>query len=93
MMGHQQGRRFGLLLEYSVGQAPEMRSAGVRRLLVYFADYHCSHHVAINGDSWPDEVRLSDLEPRFTCSACGNRGADVRPNFDWGKPGALMSGY
>ena len=24
-------------------------------------------------------VRLSDIEPRFTCWACGHRGADVRP--------------
>jgi len=35
----------------------------------------------ISGDRWPDDVRLSDLEPRFTCQACGRRGADVRP--DW----------
>jgi hypothetical protein len=26
-------------------------------------------------------VRLSDLEPKFTCQVCGHRGADVRPNF------------
>ncbi len=26
-------------------------------------------------------MRLSDLEPRFTCQACGRRGADVRQ--DW----------
>jgi hypothetical protein len=26
-------------------------------------------------------MRLSVLEPRFICSACGKRGADVRP--DW----------
>src|SRR6266404_3839002 len=25
----------------------------------------------------------SDLEPRFVCQACGQRGADVRPDFDW----------
>jgi hypothetical protein len=28
-------------------------------------------------------VRLSDIEPRFVCQACGKRGADVRPNFHW----------
>jgi len=28
-------------------------------------------------------VRLSDLEDKFTCTACGKRGADVRPDFDW----------
>jgi hypothetical protein len=27
------------------------------------------------------DVRLSDMEPRFTCQACGRRGPDVRP--DW----------
>jgi hypothetical protein len=24
-----------------------------------------------------------DLEPLFICQVCGQRGADVRPNFDW----------
>ena len=63
----------------------EMRASGVRGVLVYCADYHCSHSTAISDDRWPDDVRLSDLEPRFTCQACGRRGADVRPNFDWEK--------
>jgi hypothetical protein len=60
-----------------------MRSSGVRGVLVYCADYKCSHHVAIPADQWGDDVRLSDIEPRFICSACGKRGADVRPNFSW----------
>jgi hypothetical protein len=30
-------------------------------------------------------IRLSDIEPRFTCQGCGQRGADVRPNFHWEK--------
>jgi hypothetical protein len=59
----------------------EMRAFGVRGLMIYCSDYHCSHWIAISGDRWPDDVRLSDLEPRFTCRACGRRGADVRP--DW----------
>ena len=49
--------------------------------LIYCSDHHCSHWTAISGDRWPDGVRLSDIEPRFTCQACGQRGADVRP--DW----------
>jgi hypothetical protein len=49
--------------------------------------------IAISGNQWPDDVRLSDLEPRFVCSDCGDRGADARPDFDWEKPGALMTGY
>jgi hypothetical protein len=60
-----------------------MRSSGVRGLLIYCADYRCSHSIAIDADRWPDDVRLSDLEARFACRACGKRGADVRPNFNW----------
>jgi hypothetical protein len=37
----------------------EMRAAGVRGLLIYCADYHCSHWTTISGDRWPDDVRLS----------------------------------
>jgi hypothetical protein len=60
----------------------EMRAAGVRGLLVYCSDYRCSHSTAISGDRWPDNIKLSDLEPLFTCRACGHRGADVRPLFE-----------
>jgi hypothetical protein len=34
-------------------------------------------------DRWPDDVRLFDIEGRFTCTACGKRGADVRSDFNW----------
>jgi hypothetical protein len=71
----------------------EMRAARVRGLLVYCSDYRCSHSIAISGDPWPDEARLSDLEPRLVCSACGKRGADVRPNFSWNKRQTRMMGY
>jgi len=64
----------------------EMRSGrgGVRGLLVYCSDHKCAHSIAISGDEWSDETRLSDLEPHFVCKVCGHRGADVRPDFDWG---------
>ena len=65
----------------------QMRASGVRGLLIYCSDYRCSHWTAISGDQWPDEVRLSDIEPRFACQACGRRGADVRPNFGWERIG------
>jgi hypothetical protein len=45
----------------------EMRASGARGLLVYCSDYHCSHWTAISGDRWPDDVRLNEIEPRFTC--------------------------
>jgi hypothetical protein len=51
----------------------EMRAAGVRGLLIYCSHYHCSHWTAISGDRWPDDVRLSDLEPRFNRQVCGPR--------------------
>ena len=60
----------------------EMRESGMQRVLVYCGDFRCSHYTDISADQWPDDVRLSDLEPRFICQACGRPGADVRPNFD-----------
>jgi len=49
-------------------------------LLACCQNYRCGHRTAISGDRWPDEVRLSDLEPLFTCEDCG-KGADVRPDY------------
>ena len=66
---------------------------GVRRPLVYCADYRYSHSIAISGDGWPDDVRLSDIEARFVCRACGKRGADVRPDFNWDKKPVRVMGY
>ena len=43
----------------------EMRASGVRGVLIYCSDYRCSHSMAINADQWPDDVRLSDIEPLF----------------------------
>jgi hypothetical protein len=60
----------------------EMRSTGLDNLLVYCGDYKCAHTVVMNADRWPDEVRLSDLEPLFVWTVCGHRGGDVRPLFD-----------
>jgi hypothetical protein len=63
----------------------EMRSSGVRAVLNYCSDYRCSHSVEMIADEWPDDVRLSDVEPRFVCSVCGREGADVRPHPDFGR--------
>lgn len=48
---------------------------------------HCAHHIEMNADQWPDDVRLSDIEGKFLCKACGKRGADVRPCFRLPKMG------
>jgi hypothetical protein len=70
----------------------EMREPGVRGVLIYCSDYKCSHSTAVSADQWPDDVRLSDLEDRFVCKACGKRGADIRPVFHWDTPGLLTRG-
>lgn len=58
----------------------EMRGMNVTGILVYCADYHCSHLVKMDASQWLDDVRLSDIEPKFICRSCGHRGADVRPD-------------
>ena len=64
-----------------------MRATGVRDVLIYCRDVSCSHHVEVNADGWPDDVRLSDIEPKFTCTKCGKRGADIRSDFQPAKMG------
>jgi hypothetical protein len=60
----------------------EMRAGGgPTDIPVYCADYRCSHSIAMSADQWDDDVRLSDIEPRFVCKACGKRGAEIRPHF------------
>ena len=61
----------------------KMRAAGVRRVLIYCRDYRCSHVNVIpdDADRWPDELRISDIEDKFVCTACGQRGTDIQP--DW----------
>ena len=61
----------------------EMRASGVRDVLIYCADYECSNWIRVNTDQWSADVRLSDLENQFTCTVCGRKGAEVRPDFDW----------
>jgi ribosomal protein L37E len=58
----------------------EMRAMGVRGVLVYFAN-RCGHHTEVSADGWSDDVRLSDIEPKFVCTRCGRRGAEIRPGF------------
>jgi hypothetical protein len=55
----------------------EMRFGGTIGILVSCTDYRCSHSMAMAAEGWPDDVRLSDIEPRFVCKACGKRGADA----------------
>ena len=71
----------------------EKRASGVHGLLMYCGDHTCSHSLAISGDPWPDDVRLSDREPRFRRTVCGKRDADVRPDFSWAEKAVGMMDY
>ncbi|XIA64728.1 hypothetical protein ACFIOY_39100 [Bradyrhizobium sp. TZ2] len=59
-----------------------MLESGPTRLIVYCGDYGCAHSVLIDAGRWGGDVRLSDLEPKFTCQVCGHCGADIRPLFE-----------
>jgi hypothetical protein len=59
----------------------EMREAGADRVLIYCADYKCSHSIEMHAGRWTDDVRVSDIEDQFVCTTCGKRGADIRPHF------------
>jgi hypothetical protein len=59
----------------------EMRASGTRDVLIYCRDYRCGHHIEINADCWGDDVRLSDIEPKFVCTKCRERGGEIRQKF------------
>jgi hypothetical protein len=42
----------------------EMRSSGVRDVLIYCRDHRCSHHVEVNADGWPDDMQRLRQERR-----------------------------
>ena len=64
----------------------QMRSSGVRGLLVYCRNYKCSHLRAIRGRMTGG---YRTLNPGF----CGKCGADVRPDFNWKIKLVGMMGY
>jgi hypothetical protein len=69
----------------------EMRAGGPTDILVNCADYRCSPSIAMSADQWDDDVRLSDIEPRFVCKACGKRGAEIRPHFAAARMGIRLA--
>jgi hypothetical protein len=59
-------------------------SQGLRGILIYCADYRCSHSLAISGDALPDDMRLSDLWSRlllFTSHPVAP--GSVKPHSQW----------
>jgi hypothetical protein len=49
--------------------------------LGHIRGHGCRDLVVINADWLPDDVPVRSLCPRMVCTACGQIGADVRP--DW----------
>jgi hypothetical protein len=47
---------------------------------------------AEDGDGWPDDLRMSDIEAQFVRQACGKCGADVRPDFNWNREASKRDG-
>ena len=62
----------------------EMREAGVRDVLVYCRDHHCSHCVRIAPTSGRTTFRLSDIEDRVRVPGLRQARADIRPDFPQG---------
>jgi hypothetical protein len=66
----------------------EMRESGTRDVLIYCRDHRCGHHIEINANCWADDVRLSDIEWKFFCTKCRQRGGKIRPKFGSAKMGS-----
>jgi hypothetical protein len=56
-----------------------------RQFLIYCSDYRCGHSIAISADPWPDQVRLSDLEPHFVWKACRQEGSPTSDRIFTGR--------
>jgi hypothetical protein len=72
----------------------EMRSGGgPTGILVYCADYRCSHSIEMSAEQWPDDVRLFHaalirLRPDDKSSASiGHRSAPIQRSFEDGSCG------
>jgi hypothetical protein len=78
-------KRWGLLSVRASVLVPEIRRTDYAR-----ERRAAAHSIAIGADRWPDDLRLSEL--RFVCKACGKRGVDVRPDFNWNKTPAAWWG-
>ena len=58
-----------------------IRSHRVTRLLVYCGSINCNHSATLDAGWLADDAILLELDRRVVCTACGHRGAEVRP--DW----------
>ena len=55
----------------------QLRAQGLRNVIVQCPG--CAHRSRLCADRWADSLRLSDIEPRLTCSVCGKVGSELTP--------------
>jgi hypothetical protein len=58
-----------------------MRGNGVRTLAVRCLGRGCNHYSTLDVSGYSDEVPVPSFGPRMRCERCGQRGADVMPNW------------
>ena len=59
-----------------------MRENGVRSLLVTCSNVTCRHEKIVDVDAYGDDLFVPSFGPRMRCERCGQRGADVRLNWN-----------
>ena len=59
-----------------------MRDNGVRSLVVHCSNVACRHEKIVNVDAYGDDLFVPSFGPRMRCERCGQRGADVMPNWN-----------
>lgn len=59
-----------------------MRANGVRSVIVFCSNVHCGHEAIVNVESLGEDVSVPSLGPRLRRERRGQRGADVRLNWN-----------
>jgi hypothetical protein len=59
-----------------------MRENGVSSLIAWCSNVTCRHQAIVKVDHLGDDLFVPSLGPRMRCERCGQRGADVMPNWN-----------
>ncbi|MGV7219322.1 hypothetical protein [Bradyrhizobium sp. UFLA05-112] len=66
----------------------EMRGSGTRDIIICCRDNRCGQRAEISADGFPSHVRLSEIEPKLTCTRCGKTRVEIRPKYSKLRMGA-----
>jgi hypothetical protein len=67
-----------------------MRANAVRSVLASCSNVNCRHESILNVNSLGDDVSVPSLGPQMRCQRYGQRGADMRPNWNEHAPPSLL---